>query len=81
MDSPSFLHSTMLNVTSPPAFLRPDQIARHMAYAMNLGDFIFGMGALQRRYWTPDIELNRMPNVLRSPGRSCATGPLSPVWY
>src|SRR5215510_14679457 len=35
----------VLNVTSPPAFLPPDQIALHMAYAMNLGDFIFGMGA------------------------------------
>jgi fucose permease len=35
----------VLNVTSPPAFLPPDQIAQHMAYAMNLGDFIFGMGA------------------------------------
>jgi fucose permease len=35
----------VLNVTSPPAFLPADQISRHMAYAMNLGDFIFGMGA------------------------------------
>ena len=35
----------VLNVTSPPAFLRPDEIATRMAYAMNMGDFIFGLGA------------------------------------
>lgn len=35
----------VLNVTSPPAFLPPADIPRRMAYAMNMGDFIFGMGA------------------------------------
>jgi fucose permease len=35
----------VLNVTSPPAFLTAEEIPKHMAYAMNLGDFIFGMGA------------------------------------
>ncbi len=35
----------VLNVTSPPAFLPPEEIATRMAYAMNMGDFIFGMGA------------------------------------
>jgi fucose permease len=35
----------VLNVTSPPAFLSPDDIPRRMAYAMNMGDFVFGMGA------------------------------------
>lgn len=35
----------VLNVTSPPAFLRLDEIATRMSYAMNMGDFIFGMGA------------------------------------
>jgi FHS family glucose/mannose:H+ symporter-like MFS transporter len=35
----------VLNVTSPPAFLPPEDIPRRMAYAMNMGDFIFGMGA------------------------------------
>ncbi len=35
----------VLNVTSPPAFLPLADTTRHMAYAMNLGDFIFGMGA------------------------------------
>jgi fucose permease len=35
----------VLNVTSPPAFLPPADIPRRMAYAMNLGDFVFGMGA------------------------------------
>jgi fucose permease len=35
----------VLNVTSPPAFLPLDQIATRMSYAMNMGDFIFGMGA------------------------------------
>jgi fucose permease len=35
----------VLNVTSPPAFLPPAEIRTRMAFAMNLGDFIFGMGA------------------------------------
>jgi fucose permease len=35
----------VLNVTSPPAFLPAEDIPRRMAYAMNLGDFIFGFGA------------------------------------
>src|SRR5207253_3088063 len=35
----------VLNVTSPPAFLAPADIPRRMAYAMNMGDFVFGMGA------------------------------------
>jgi len=32
-------------VTSPPAFLPPADIPRRMSYAMNMGDFVFGMGA------------------------------------
>src|SRR5688572_6219686 len=35
----------VLNVTSPPAFLEPEEIATRMAYAMNMGDFVFGLGA------------------------------------
>ena len=35
----------VLNVTSPPAFLAPDEIKSRMSYAMNMGDFVFGMGA------------------------------------
>ena len=35
----------VLNVTSPPAFLPAAENPRRMAYAMNMGDFIFGMGA------------------------------------
>jgi fucose permease len=35
----------VLNVTSPPAFLPQSEIPRRMAYAMNMGDFVFGMGA------------------------------------
>lgn len=35
----------VLNVTSPPAFLPSEDIPRRMAYAMNMGDFVFGMGA------------------------------------
>ena len=35
----------VLNVTSPPAFLPPEEIASRISYAMNMGDFIFGMGA------------------------------------
>lgn len=35
----------VLNVTSPPAFLPEDEIRTRTAYAMNMGDFIFGMGA------------------------------------
>jgi fucose permease len=35
----------VVNVISPPAFLPKDEIPTRMAYAMNMGDFIFGMGA------------------------------------
>lgn len=35
----------VLNVTSPPAFVPAEEIKDRMAYAMNMGDFIFGMGA------------------------------------
>jgi fucose permease len=35
----------VLNVTTPHAFLSDAEIATRKAYAMNLGDFIFGMGA------------------------------------
>ena len=35
----------VLNVTSPPAFLPEAEIKTRLAYAMNMGDFIFGMGA------------------------------------
>jgi fucose permease len=35
----------VLNVTSPPAFLPSADIKERMSYAMNMGDFIFGMGA------------------------------------
>lgn len=35
----------VLNVTSPPAFVPADEIKNRMSYAMNMGDFIFGMGA------------------------------------
>jgi fucose permease len=35
----------VLNVTSPPAFLPPADIPARMSYAMNMGDFVFGMGA------------------------------------
>ena len=38
----------VLNVTSPPAFLPPlppAEMEARMPYAMNLGDFVFGMGA------------------------------------
>ena len=34
----------VLNVTTPPAFLSADEILTRMAFAMNLGDFIFGVG-------------------------------------
>ena len=34
----------VLNVTSPPAFVPPEDLPQRMAYAMNMGDFIFGMG-------------------------------------
>lgn len=34
----------VLNVTSPPAFVPPEELPQRMAYAMNMGDFIFGMG-------------------------------------
>src|SRR5687768_15893125 len=35
----------VLNVTSPPAFVPPHDLPARMSYAMNMGDFIFGMGA------------------------------------
>src|SRR6185436_13544989 len=35
----------VLNVTSPPAFLPAADIPRRMAYSINLGDFVFGLGA------------------------------------
>jgi fucose permease len=35
----------VLNVTSPPAFLPLEETASRISYAMNMGDFIFGMGA------------------------------------
>ena len=35
----------VLNVTSPPAFLPLDAVKERMSYAMNMGDFVFGMGA------------------------------------
>lgn len=35
----------VLNVTSPPAFLPPEETQSRISYAMNMGDFIFGMGA------------------------------------
>jgi len=35
----------VLNVTSPPAFLPPEDFKTRMSYAMNMGDFVFGMGA------------------------------------
>jgi len=53
----------VLNVTSPPAFLPPDQIPRHMAYAMNLGDFIFGMGAFS----TPILMALLIPRIRLEP--------------
>jgi fucose permease len=35
----------VLNVTSPPAFLPEEEMTSRISYAMNMGDFIFGMGA------------------------------------
>ena len=35
----------VLNVTSPPAFLPLEETQTRMSYAMNMGDFVFGMGA------------------------------------
>ncbi|HZN33611.1 MAG TPA: MFS transporter [Pirellulaceae bacterium] len=49
----------VLNVTSPPAFLPLEKTARHMAYAMNLGDFIFGMGA----FATPLLIAALVPRI------------------
>jgi fucose permease len=34
----------VLNVTSPLAFVPAEDLPQRMAYAMNMGDFIFGMG-------------------------------------
>jgi len=41
----------VLNVTSPPAFVPPEDLPQRMAYAMNMGDFIFGMGT----FVTPSV--------------------------
>jgi fucose permease len=49
----------VLNVTSPPAFLPPEEIPRRMAYAMNMGDFIFGLGA----FVTPILVAVLMRNI------------------
>jgi len=49
----------VLNVTSPPAFLPLDQVQSRMAYAMNLGDFIFGMGAFS----TPILMAVLIPRI------------------
>lgn len=49
----------VLNVTSPPAFLRPEEIATHMSYAMNMGDFIFGLGA----FLTPLVIASLIPMI------------------
>ena len=35
----------VLNATQGPAFLPLDEIATRLSFAMNLGDFVFGMGA------------------------------------
>ncbi len=49
----------VLNVTSPPAFLPLESTQKHMAYAMNLGDFIFGMGA----FITPLLIAALVPRI------------------
>jgi fucose permease len=49
----------VLNVTSPPAFLSADEVKSRMAYAMNLGDFIFGMGA----FATPILIALLVPRI------------------
>ncbi|MCI0359388.1 MAG: MFS transporter [Planctomycetaceae bacterium] len=49
----------VLNVTSPPAFVPLDQVQSRMAYAMNLGDFIFGMGAFS----TPILMALLIPKI------------------
>jgi fucose permease len=49
----------VLNVTSPPAFVPLDQVQDHMAYAMNLGDFIFGTGAFS----TPILMAVLIPRI------------------
>jgi fucose permease len=35
----------VLNVTSPPAFIAPGDTTTPTSYAMNMGDFVFGLGA------------------------------------
>ena len=35
----------VLNVTSPSAVLSPEDVRERVSYAMNMGDFIFGLGA------------------------------------
>lgn len=49
----------VLNVTSPPAFLPPEETTTRLAYAMNLGDFIFGMGA----FLTPILVAVLIPRL------------------
>lgn len=51
----------VLNVTSPPAFLPPEDVKSglRMAYAMNMGDFIFGMGA----FLTPMFVAMLIPRI------------------
>lgn len=49
----------VLNVTSPPAFLPQEETSRRMSYAMNMGDFIFGMGA----FLTPIAVALLIPKV------------------
>jgi fucose permease len=66
----------VLNVTSPPAFLPPDQIKSHMSYAMNMGDFVFGMGA----FLTPLLVAALLRTVsLRSTLLILATFSIVPV--
>ena len=43
----------VLNVTSSPAFLPPEDFKTRASYAMNMGDFVFGMGA----FLTPILVL------------------------
>lgn len=49
----------VLNVTSPPAFLPPEETTTRLAFAMNLGDFIFGMGA----FLTPILVAILVPRL------------------
>jgi len=60
----------VLNVTSPPAFLPLEETKTRMSYAMNMGDFIFGMGAfltpIAVALLIPRIRLERTFLVLAS---------------